>query len=285
MRGKKLVAIGAAAMLALTACGAGDNGNGLALAKPFADVIQLVAAAKDGAAKSKSSKIDFVAGTGAEGMTATGAGVFDGANSKFALVTDSAGEKSEMRYVDRVIYVKLSEAQLKQMGATTPWIKISPDATDPFSKVFSQIMTKAVEQSDPTRTLEQVEKAGKIVSSDQTQLNGEPVNHYVVDLDVQKSIEQFTGDLPAEVRSKITDMLKGKDIHLPGELWLNKDQLPVQVKMDSSALAAVTSKKAVAPGAGIVTTKYTDWGSPVDVAAPAADQVSDLGELIKKAGH
>ena len=33
------------------------------------------------------------------------------------------------------------------------------------------------------------------------------------------------------------------------------------------------------------TMKYSDWGTQVDVVAPPADQVVDLGELIKKAGR
>lgn len=281
MRGTKLVAIGATAVFALTAC---DEGGERSLGKPFTDVAPLVSAAKAGVSKSKSTTITMVAGTSASGMTATGSASYDGANSKFSIVTVTDGEKWEMRYVDTMMYSNRGEAQMKDLGATTPWIKIAPDRIDQYSTIFRSLISKALEPADPTRTLEQVAQAGKLVSSDQPQLDGRQVNHYVLDLDVQKSLDQFTGYLvSAKVHEQAANLLKGKNIHLPCELWVDKDQLPVQVKMDSAAFAEAVGAK-LDPGDGLVTTRYTNWGAPGTITAPPADQVTDMSELSPKFG-
>ncbi|GAA3572453.1 hypothetical protein GCM10022222_65800 [Amycolatopsis ultiminotia] len=289
------VAAGAALALALTGCGSKtENGtaspagqaqdqSGSGLAAPFGDALKLADAAKQGTAKSKSAKISMDMSMGGKAVTAKGAMSFDGQDPKFTLTMDSPDGSTDMRYVDKTIYMKVPAEQAAQFGTDKPWLKISPDATDPLSQTFSQSMSQASKQSDPTQILDQVAKAGRIIGSDQTQLGGRQVNHYRVELDVNKAVDQFTGNLPAEVKSKVTQMLAGKDIKIPAELWLDKDQLPVQVTMDESAL--MQAMGAGAQGAGKVTVKYTDWGAPVDVAAPPADQVGDFSEIVKKLGH
>ena len=297
MRKTTLVAASAAVLaLTLTACG-GNSTSGTAapageqqsqangssgLASPFTDAIQLASASKQGTEKSKSAKFTMEGSAAGQTVSATGAMAFDGANTKFSMSTTTAGETTEMRMVDKVMYIKLPAAQQKQMGTDKSWAKISADGTDPISQAMGAAMSQSAEQSDPSKILEQVSKAGRIVSSDQTELNGEQVNHYKVELDVAKAIDQFTGQVPAAARDQINEKLKGKDLKLPAELWLNKDNLPVQVTMDQGPMMQALGAPA---GDAKFTMKYSDWGTTVDVAAPPADQVVDLGELMKKAGR
>ncbi|MFJ1760673.1 hypothetical protein ACIOD2_10175 [Amycolatopsis sp. NPDC088138] len=298
MRKTTLVAAGAALVLTLTACGgnsatgtaqpAGANGQsqsdgGSGLASPFTDAIQLASASKQGTEKSKSAKFSMEGSVAGQTMTATGAMAFDGANTTFSMTSTAAGETTEMRMVDKVMYIKLPAEQQKQMGTDKSWAKISADGTDPVSQAMGSALSQSAEQSDPSKVLDQVSKAGRIISSDQTQLNGEQVNHYKVELDVAKAVDQFTGQVPAAARDKLTEMLKGKDLKIPAELWLNKDNLPVQVTMDQTAMMQALGM----PGGSEskFTMKYSDWGTTVDVAAPPADQVVDFGELMKKAGR
>jgi len=62
-------------------------------------------------------------------------------------------------------------------------------------------------------------------------------------------------------------------------LKLPADQLPVQVTPDVGPLL----KAAGAPATGSTksTVKYSDWGTPVSVRAPPADQVADFDEVLK----
>jgi hypothetical protein len=295
MRKTTLVAAGAALVLTLTACGgnsgtaepaaAGNqtqaNGGGL-LASPFTDAIQLASASKQGTEKSKSAKFVMEGSAAGQTISATGAMAFDGANTKFSMTSTAAGETTEMRMVDKVMYIKLPADQQKQMGTDKSWAKISADGTDPVSQAMGAAMSQSADQSDPSKILDQVAKAGRIISSDQTDLNGEQVNHYKVELDVAKAIDQFTGQVPAAARDQLNEKLKGKDIKIPAELWLNKDNLPVQVTMDQGPMMQALGAPA---GDAKFTMKYSDWGTQVDVTAPPADQVVDLGELMKKAGR
>ncbi|WP_033293836.1 hypothetical protein [Amycolatopsis jejuensis] len=290
------VAAGAALALVLTGCGSkAENGtaspagqakdqSGVGLSAPFSDALKLADAAKQGTEKSKSAKMSMDMSVGGKAVTAEGSMSFNGADSAFTMTMNTPDGTTEMRYVDKTLYMKIPAAQATQFGTDKPWLKISPDATDPLSQTFSKSMSSASSQSDPTQILDQVAKAGRIISSDQTELNGQKVNHYKVELDVNKSVEAFASkDLPAEVKSQMTKMLEGKDIKIPAEFWLDKDQLPLQVTMDQSQMMQALG--AGAAGAGKITIKYSDWGAPVDVTAPPADQVGDFSEIVKKMGH
>ncbi|MBB4688569.1 LppX_LprAFG lipoprotein [Amycolatopsis jiangsuensis] len=290
------VAAGAALALALTGCGSktengtaspagqaqDQSGSGSGLAAPFGDVLKLADAAKQGTEKSKSAKMSMNMSLGGQAVTANGAMTFDGPNPKFTMTMDSPQGATDMRYLDNTIYLKVPPEQAAQYGTDKAWLKISPDAGDPLSQTLSKSMQQASKQSDPTQILDQVAKAGRIVGSDQTELNGQQVNHYRVELDVNKAVDQFTGDLPAEVKDQMTKMLAGKDIKIPAELWLDKDQLPLQVTMDETRM--MQAMGAGAQGAGKITVKYSDWGAPVDVTAPPADQVGDFSEIAKQLG-
>ncbi|NBH10664.1 hypothetical protein [Amycolatopsis sp. SID8362] len=295
MRKTTLVAAGAALVLTLTACSGGtttgtaapageqqSGGSSSGLASPFTDAFQLASASKQGTEKSKSAKFTMEGSAAGQTLSATGAMAFDGANTKFSMTSTAAGQTTEMRMVDKVMYLKLPADQQKQMGTDKAWAKISADGTDPISQAMGSALSQSAEQSDPSKILEQVSKAGRIISSDQTELNGEQVNHYKVELDVAKAIDQFTGQVPAAARDQINEKLKGKDLKIPAELWLNKDNLPVQVTMDQGPMMQALGAPA---GDAKFTMKYSDWGTQVDVEAPPADQVVDLGELMKKAGR
>ncbi|WP_410620662.1 hypothetical protein [Amycolatopsis sp. cmx-8-4] len=292
MRKTTLVAAGAALVLTLTACSgnsgtaepaaAGSNQSqadgGSGLASPFTDAIQLASASKQGTEKSKSAKFTMESSVGGQSMTASGAMSFDGANTKMSMTSNAAGQQSEIRIVDGAFYIKMPAEQAKQLGAGKAWIKFAPGGDDPFSQMLGS-SSQSAEQSDPSKILDQVSKTGRIVSSDQTELNGQKVNHYVVEMDVAKSIDEFTKSMPEASRAKVAEALKGKDVKIPAEFWLDKDNLPVQVTMDQGPLMQAMGVPS-ADGSKF-TMKYTDWGTQVDVAAPPADQVADLGELLK----
>ncbi|OXM52161.1 hypothetical protein [Amycolatopsis alba] len=290
-----LATVTTAAVLALSACG-GEKQSGAAapapseakssLSSPLGDPIQLAALTRESTKKAKSSKMTMETVAGTEKSTASGQGLYDGENSKLSMVMDSEGKKLDMLFIDKALYFKLDAADKAEMKTDKAYLKISADGQDPMSQVLGKMMSKAVKESDPSRILEQVSQAGKIAKSDQVELNGEKTNHYVVEIEAEKAIALIMGDigipLPAETLNQLNAKLKGKNVTIPTELWLNADQLPVQVVSDQTAFV----KAMGAPGDGVAktTVKYTDWGSPVTIEAPPADQVGDLSEIMKKAG-
>ncbi|MFI5608776.1 hypothetical protein [Amycolatopsis sp. NPDC051903] len=286
-----VVAAGAALALVLTGCGskseggtASPAGNNAAsgLAAPFQNVLELASASKQGTQKSKSAKVSMEMTSGGKTITAQGAASYDSANPVMTLTMTVEGQQMEMRVVDKTMYMKLPAAQLAQMGTDKPWVKIAPNADDPLSKSLSGSVGSAGEQSDPTKMLDQIGEAGRIVRSEQTTLDGQQANHYTVEVDIAKAMDKFTASMPAEAKAQAEQALKGKDVKIPMEIWVDKNQLPLQITMDESAMAQAMG--AGAAGTGKMTLKYSDWGTPVTVAAPPADQVTDLSEMLKKMG-
>ncbi|MFD8499488.1 hypothetical protein [Amycolatopsis sp. NPDC059657] len=286
MRKAALVAGGAALVLALTACGGKTDGNGTAAPAPggeqkdaisalFSDPIQLADAAKAGTEKSKSSK--FTMETAMAGITMKGSGQaeYSGANSKMAMTMDMMGMQIEMRLVDKVVYMKMPEALRAKSGMTKEWAKVSLDDAAASKQAFGADFNQLLEQNNPAKTLEQIKDAGTIKKSEKTTLDGQPVNHYSVDLDFEKMKNNMPSGIPAEA----VDQLKGKNLIIPMELFVNADNLPVKIEMDMGPMMkeiAGDSPQAKQMGEMKMTMKYTDWGGPVDVQAPPADQVGDM---------
>ncbi|WP_410600603.1 hypothetical protein [Amycolatopsis sp. lyj-90] len=291
-----LAAITTAAVLALSACG-GEKQPGTAapapseakssLSSPLGDPIQLAALTRESTKKAKSSKMTMETVAGAQKNTASGQGLYDGENSKLSMIMDADGKKLDMLFIDNALFFKLDAEDKAELKTDKAYVKIAADGQDPISQLLGKMMSKAVKDSDPSRILEQVSKAGKITKSDQVELNGEQTNHYVIEIEAEKAIALIMGDigipLPAEALKQLDAKLKGKNVTIPTELWLNADQLPVQVVSDQTAFV----KAMGAPGDGVAktTVKYTDWGVPVNITAPPADQVGDMAEIMKKAGQ
>src|ERR1700716_2442899 len=177
MRKTALAAGGFALVLALSACGGSIGGN--AAPAPgqdkagkislFSDPLQLVAAAKAGTDKNKSSKFSMEANAAGQSIKASGSGRYDGDNTAMTMSMDMAGESMDMVFVNKVLYLKVPESQRAKMGSTKPWIKISADGTDPMSKALGPILNKAAADNDPSKTLDKISKAGTITKSEQVQ--------------------------------------------------------------------------------------------------------------------
>ncbi|MEV6910297.1 hypothetical protein [Amycolatopsis sp. NPDC051071] len=283
----KLVAVAAALTLVVSGCGARPaettetKGGELALATPFTDALGLVEAAKQGTRRAKSSKATIdgtVEGAKVEG---TMLALYDGEASKLSAKLTAGGEQVEMRLVDQALYVQIPEGERAQLKTDKSWAKIPLNSDDPQAKSFGKAMSKSFEMGDPAKVLELVEKTGRIVRSEQTRLDGVPVNHYFVEFDAKKQLNLFFGDdLPADKRAEIEKRLEGKDLRIPAELWLNAEQLPLKLTTDMAGFRKSLGKS---DGEAKSTYVYSDWGTTVEVTPPPATEVGDYIELVKKA--
>lgn len=283
---KTALAAGAFALaIALGACSGGEEGGtanpagdaGNAGTSLFGNTEELVAAASEKTEQSNSSKFTIEMTMGGQTIKGNGQARYDGANTAMALTMDTGGQSIEMRLVDKAMYLKLPEAARAQMGGKT-WVEISPDGKDPLSKQLGSSFDQMSENSDPRKTLDYIQRAGTITNSEKTQLDGQEVTHYNIDLDFKKIAEEFgAGQVTPEQAKQLADKV-GK---LPMELWLNSDNLPVQVSMNLDKVMQAAGAPAGQGGAKMVM-KYSDWGQPVDVQAPPADQVGKMPSMPKQ---
>jgi hypothetical protein len=280
MRRTALAAGGLALILALSACSGSTDGTAFpagAAGKSgssslFSDSLQLVAAAKAGTEKSKSSKFSMEMNVAGMAVKASGQGRYDAADPAMSMSMDLLGQQMEMRLIGKTMYMKMPESMRASTGSTKPWTKVSLDDSTAAGKALSENYSQLAEQNDPTKMLEQIQKAGTMKKSEATTLNGEPANHYTFDIDLAKLADQLPAGLPADAKAE----LEGKDVRFPMDLWVNSDQLPMQIVMDMTALgSALGGAQGGQMGDMKMTMKYTDWGLPVDIAAPPADQVGE----------
>ncbi|HKS44773.1 MAG TPA: hypothetical protein VJT49_06575 [Amycolatopsis sp.] len=235
----------------------------------FGNAQELVLAASAKTQQVKSSKFSLVETVAGQQITGEGQGRYDGANSVMQMTMTVLGQTEEIRLVGKTMYIQLPQAARGAMTGGKPWGRISTDGD--VGKALSDTLDKA-QQNDPSKTLEQIQQAGTITKSEKTTLDGQPVSHYWIDLDFAKAAKSFSS---AGVPEEQLQQMAGQVKSIPVELWLNADQLPVQVSEDLGPIMKAAGAPSNAQNAKM-TLKYSDWGTPVDVLAPPADQVGEL---------
>ncbi|WP_208024606.1 hypothetical protein [Amycolatopsis pithecellobii] len=270
---KRQVFAAVAVALTLAGCGARPESSSTTNdpttndSNVFGNAQELVRAATDQTAKAKSAKFTAESSLAGQAVTAQGQARFDGADTVMDMTMTVGPVREEMRYVDRALYVQLPEQYRARMTSGKPWGKVPAD-----SAVAKQIGAQQAQQNDPSQALQQIQQAGTITRSAHETLDGQPVTHYWIDVDFAKGFDKFknTG-LPEAQLNEIAAKVKT----IPVELWLGSDKLPVQITEDMSALMKAAGAPATAQDMKI-TMKYSDWGTPVDVQAPPANQVGEL---------
>ncbi|PXY21438.1 hypothetical protein BAY60_26710 [Prauserella muralis] len=277
------VAGGAAAIaLALTGCSQTTGGT----ASPvFEDTASLVRAAEQSTQEIKSAKYTMTMDMGMFSMSGKGQGSFDPENPSMAMTTDmdmsslGAGKMSfEMRMVDRTVYLKMPDNMPAGSGMSTdkPWVKMS---LEDMGQMGSLNVDQMLAQSDPTKTLELLSQSGEIVDTQPGQeVDGQQATKYTINVDFAKLAKQYGMD---QQMGQLTQ--GGLDLGtIPVSVWIDERNLPLRYDMDMSAAmkkAVEQSGQQVPQGMldkVVMSMKYYDWGEPVTVEAPPADQVGEL---------
>ncbi|WP_037306602.1 hypothetical protein [Amycolatopsis orientalis] len=192
------------------------------------------------------------------------------AGTALTMTTDFLGEPLELRLIDKVVFVKVPESAREDVPGGKPWVKVSADGADPFSQVAGGSIDQLAKQNDPGRALDQIRRAGTLVESGHTELDGVSAERYRLDLDVAA----LGGDLPAGLSAEAVGELGGKLGKLPMELWLDDAHQPLRVVLD---LAPVLAASGVPDSAQArITTRYTDWGTRAEIQAPPPDQIGEI---------
>lgn len=274
MRSRTLLVAGVgAAVFALAGCaqhtisgsaapqGAAAQAGGVSTTA--ASVADLGAAVQHNAAEKNSVHVDMnVTVPGAGALTASGDMRFAGTKSAVHLTMDLPSVGSmEMVVVDGTFYMKLPAGLSSLMGGSDdkPWAKVDLGSTDAITQSLGSTADFA-NQVDPTQMINQIKSAGTITKVTHETLNGQQTTHYAITVDVAK----LAG---AEKAS-----MAGLGVStLPFDIWVNSDN-PVRIITKVGYADPVSgSSQQVA-----VTVNYSNWGQPVTVTAPPADQVGTL---------
>jgi hypothetical protein len=151
-------------------------------------------------------------------------------------------------------------------GVTLPpgktWVRIAPTSTDPVSKQFGQLVQAIRDNADPTKSFAQFGGAITIVDSAEEQLEGAPAVRYRLKVDMVKAVERQSD--PA-IKQNLQQSVQSGLTTLDYTLWLDGQNRLVRVLVDQPLPQT--------QGTFTLDAHYRDWGRPVQIDQPPADQV------------
>lgn len=191
---------------------------------------------------------------------------YPAAYAAMGLTPNPGRQTSELLLLPDVSYSKFDPSS-KLYNEEKPWSKMTrTDSARPTGP------TKAVEEGEgPMAGLDRLVASGEIRVVGEEAVDGVRTTHYAGTVSVMRLLED--SKLSAEDREstrKLYEALGMDRMNL--DLWVGPDDLPVK---QVSVMPVKFSK----PIAQKVTITFTDWGKPVDLTPPPADQVEDLDNL------
>ena len=291
--------IGVGVMLVAGACGSSGDDDGATATTATEAPAQVLLASASKTAEAKSSKAtSTITIQGAQGLpggefTSTGEGAYDFTTREgaFTLTLPPIGGV-EIGRVDAVLtgpvlYQKFPP-QLAQALGGKPWVKIDLNDLGQASGVdFSSLIQYL---GDPTQALQLLRGAGaETTEVGQERLRGESVTHYRATFDVGKAAAAAPPDQQKALQ-QLSHLFGGRPLR--AEVWIDEEQrlrkLSYSLDLARLNLPAQAPPAARPTGTLALVTEFFDFGTPVSVTVPPADQVTDLGGLIgqrRSSGH
>lgn len=249
-----------------------------------ADPTEVVAASAEKTLAAGSSGVSFsIVGEGADastGLQAEGRYDYEKEQGTLSLDLSALGlvaqgpvdpnalpSKVEIVLTPKIFYMKIPEEALALADYPKPWVKIDLEA----QAAEAGVTATGLEQlggNDPTATLTLLGGAVDMEKVGEDKVQGVATTRYKGGIDPEKAVAEAPEDKRDELRATV-ESLGGLD-RLPVEVWVDGEG---RVRRILSTAEAGTGAKAA------VTVEYFDFGVPVEVQIPPADQVADIKEL------
>ena len=274
---RPLVIMFAVCALLLVGCGAG----------PTPLVTVQAAGAKTTAVRTAKMALSLKSDTGpyAQGVNIDGAFDFGARRGRFTLDPSSFGIPLQQGQIDSifdyasgfVIYLHLP--QLAQ-GGGKPWLKIDVAAVAKARLGVDITGIIQSQSSDPASGLRLLQGANEVTKIGTEVVRGVQTTHYRVVIDLAKAVQAS----PAQYRDAMQKLISLYTVKtLPIDVWLDGQNRVRRYEqtVDASIIRLPASAQAANAATGKVTIRYElyDFGSPVEVQLPAADQVTDFSQL------
>ncbi|MEX0990942.1 MAG: hypothetical protein WD004_01540 [Actinomycetota bacterium] len=262
-----------------------------------AEAISTIRSATQRAAEEGTVKMDFTismegmggfpgsdTGDGA-GMSFTGHAEVDEANDlgKFTMEIPFAGQMEMIQDGD-VTYMKSAMFSGFLGGdASKPWVKMDMSELGPEYGDVSSLGGGSNNPADMFAALQGVTDDLQDMGTET--IDGVETTHYAGTVDLQKAMEQ----VPESERAELEQSYAGLEAQLGGftmpfDVWVDGDGLVRRVAFTFD-LSNLGGELAATPVPGmqdlkmVMTMDLYDYGVPVDIQIPPADQVSDIGDM------
>ncbi|MFC8825991.1 hypothetical protein ACFT9I_11610 [Streptomyces sp. NPDC057137] len=265
----------------LAGCGGGSSDSGKKSAggggpdgvKQSTRAVQATHHKTTGAKTAKLTLATEVKGAG-EQAAATGAGVVDLADGSSDVTLTSQGQELQQRTLDGMIYQQPPAGSESGLPDGKSWMKID------LKKLAEQqgAGAGAGEVSDPAASFsytkgisdKNVKKVGAAT------VDGAKTTHYRVTVDVDALAKGNT-----EQTRKLKEQLGAT---LPLDIWLDGDGRLRQQKMELTVKRPAGETEGPAQVAVLTTLKLSDFGTDVNVTAPAAKDTVDVTAKLAEQG-
>jgi hypothetical protein len=268
----------------LAGCGSGGDPGASSAAKPAVlDPGALVAASYTKLTDQKTAKLDLTmkltaSGTDGGEYTFTGTGAQDFQHKSARLVMtlpENAGE-IETRLIDRTVYEKLPASQAPALKGKWPEFNLDKVAAAAGLGVVGQ-----GSPSDPTQILQMLEDiSNQVTRVGDEQVRGVHTTHYRAVVDLAKASAK-AGNTAQQI-DRLKQMLGTSSY--PVDIWIDDAGLPHRLQFQMPLPKQLTQGSGVTDAKMVATEDLYDFGTPVDVQAPPADQTVDGSQLTGGTG-
>jgi hypothetical protein len=231
-------------------------------------------ATKTAQAKTSKFALDVTSQTGGSNVEVKGDGVADFAKKDIDLTMDIPQAGSiEVLTFGTVAYVKLPRVLQSQIPGGKPYGKIDLQAVGRSKGLDFSSLTSG--SSDPTSGLSYLNGAADGVTKVGTEtLRGAKTTHYKATVDLQKAEAKATAAQKQTIEKARTQLGTST---FPVDVWIDSAGR-VRKMSYSFDLSKVKSASGQSAGVGqtTATIEFYDYGTPVNLTEPPADQVTDL---------
>lgn len=227
----------------------GGRGDGAGIS-----AVGFVKAATDATRQAQSVKIKETGTILGQQFTADGALRFSGDTVDADVKEHSGLGDIEVIYVQNVFYIK----GIEKGDPGKPWTKDSS-----LSKTIGPLVKKA----DPSQMLQLLTTTSKLTPVGTETINGVHTTHYSVQVDLTKLAQQDP-DLAKLVQDAMQMGAKTQAF----DVWVDDQKRPARLRTTVEVPNPIDKTKKLTFSQ---TVDYTDWGAPVTIQAPPADQVAN----------
>ncbi|WP_035800791.1 hypothetical protein [Kitasatospora mediocidica] len=202
-----------------------------------------------------------------------GGGLYSwGAQPAMDISEQQSGQAMKVRMVDGVMYLGVSDQQAAAVGGKH-WVKL--DGTGPAGSLSANFQALAM-MVNPAVQLTAAAQGGKVTFVGVESLGGVSTQHYQSAMPTATLVAAVPNLSDADRKAVLTALSQDGST-VVSDFWVNADHQLVQQKEVGSDGASASPS---ADQSTATTTKYSDFGVKVVVAAPAAsDQVAPTDAL------
>ncbi|MCY0917616.1 LppX_LprAFG lipoprotein [Streptomyces sp. H27-G5] len=177
-------------------------------------------------------------------------------------------ESVEIRMLDGAMY----------MGTDGKWMKFDIKAMDPeTAKQMENLGQASQSGQNPSDQADALLKAQDLTSLGDETIDGVKTRHLIGTVPLEKMRASLATATPEEKQrqEKSLKALEDEGIKsLTLDMWIDEQDHTKQVR----------TRGAATKGPMDMTIKFLDFNKPVEITAPPADQVMDLGQMMKDSG-